>query len=76
MPAGRARGFCLSALPQTKTSLRLSLPLAHQAVGVLVRLRLKKPAYWRVLNLSQDGGSNPGPAAYEAAALPAELSWH
>ena len=24
---------------------------------------------------SQDGGSNPGPAAYEAAALPAELSW-
>ena len=24
---------------------------------------------------SQDGGSNPGPIAYEAIALPAELSW-
>ena len=37
---------------------------------------LKSPANAGLLNFSQDGGSNPGPAAYEAAALPAELSWH
>ena len=28
-----------------------------------------------LFNFSQDGGSNPGPIAYEAIALPAELSW-
>ena len=59
---------------QTKTSLRLSLPHAGKAVCLLSALNQKTtPA--RGLNLRQDGGSNPGPIAYEAIALPAELSW-
>ena len=48
MPAGRARGFCLSrfasaARTQTKTSLRLSSPDAHKAVCLLGHKNLGYP---------------------------------
>ncbi len=37
---------------------------------------MKKSPPTEGIKKSQDGGSNPGPIAYEAIALPAELSWH
>ena len=53
----------------------LSSSLSTVPMSLSVACKIKNPAYAGFLISSQDGGSNPGPAAYEAAALPAELSW-
>ena len=61
-----------------RTNKNIAAPFApprRQSSLPAVCLKSKNHACAWFLNLSQDGGSNPGPIAYEAIALPAELSW-